>query len=88
MIGVVSVLSGIHPGVIAFSHGHGHFVYEGVDITMDWQTIKGDKRRIAGINANAAMHIEQNLNNICLLDTVGGSAVCYDTQVKPLKVCG
>ena len=88
MNGVVSVLSGIRPGFIAFSLGHSHFAHRSVDLAIDTQTIKGDKRRITGINANAAMHIEQNLNNICLLDTVGGSAVCYDTQVKPLKVCG
>lgn len=84
--GVVSVINGIRPGVIAFSLGHGHFAYGGVDITIDGQTIKGEKERVTGINANAAMRVEPNLKNTCLIDTVGGSAVFYDTQVKLEKV--
>lgn len=86
MEGQVSVMQGIRPGVIAFSLGHGHFAYGGVDITIDGQTIKGDKSRVTGINANAAMRVEPNLKNTCLVDTVGGSAVFFDTFVKLEKV--
>ncbi|MEN8613811.1 molybdopterin-dependent oxidoreductase [Dehalogenimonas sp. THU2] len=86
MNGGVKVIQGIRPGVIAFSLGHGHFAYGGVDITIDGQVIKGEKRRSRGINANAAMRTDPYLKNTCLTDTVGGSAVFYDTQVKLEKV--
>lgn len=86
MNGRVNVMQGIRPGVIAFSLGHGHFAYGGVDITIDGHLIKGEKRRSRGINANAAMRIDPHLKNTCLVDTVGGSAVFYDTQVRLEKV--
>ena len=86
MNGRLQVMQGIRPGVVAFSLGHGHFAYGGMDMTIDGQVIKGENRRSRGINANAAMRIEPNLKNTCLVDTVGGSAVFYDTQVKLEKV--
>ena len=86
MTGKVKVVQGMRPGVVAFSLGHGHFAYGGLDITIDGQIIKGEKRRVAGVHANAAMRIDPILGNTCLVDTVGGSAVFYDTQVRLEKV--
>ncbi|MBI2907088.1 MAG: molybdopterin-dependent oxidoreductase [Chloroflexi bacterium] len=82
IVGKLRVIQGIRPGVVAFSLGHGHFAYGGVDITVDGQTIKGDARRVKGVHANAAMRIDPYLKNTCLMDPVGGSAVFYDTRVK------
>jgi anaerobic selenocysteine-containing dehydrogenase len=86
MVGKAKVVQGIRPGVVAFSLGHGHFAYGGVDVTIDGITIKGDKRRVKGVHANAAMRIDPYLKNTCLVDPVGGSAVFYDTRVKLVKV--
>ncbi len=88
MNGIVSILNGICLGVIAFSLEHGHFAYGGGDITIDGQTIRVDMRRLTGINHNAVMRIEPSQNKTCLLDTVSGNAVYYDTQVTLQKVYG
>jgi len=85
MVGKVRVLQGIRPGVVAFSLGHGHFAYGGVDITVDGQVIKGDMHRAKGVHANAAMRVDPYLKNTRLVDPVGGSAVFYDTMVKVVK---
>ncbi len=86
IIGRVKIIQGIRPGVVAFSLGHGHFAYGGVDITVDGMVIKGDARRIKGIHANAAMRIDPYLKNTCLVDPVGGSAVFYDSRVRVVRV--
>ncbi len=86
IVGKVRIIQGIRPGVVAFSLGHGHFAYGGVDITVDGKVIKGDPRRVKGFHANAAMLVDPYLKNTCLVDPVGGSAVFYDSQVKVVKV--
>ncbi|MBI3914872.1 MAG: molybdopterin-dependent oxidoreductase, partial [Chloroflexi bacterium] len=82
IVGKLKVIQGIRPGVVAFSLGHGHFAYGGVDVTIDGQVVKGDVRRTRGIHANAAMRVDPYLKNTTLVDSVGGSAVFYDTMVK------
>ncbi|RJO62438.1 MAG: molybdopterin oxidoreductase [Dehalococcoidia bacterium] len=84
--GKVKVVEGIRPGVIAFSLGHGHWAYGGVDITIDGQVIEGDGRRVRGFHANASMRVDPYLKNTCLSDPVGGSCVFYDSRVKVEKV--
>ncbi|RJQ67027.1 MAG: molybdopterin oxidoreductase [Desulfobacteraceae bacterium] len=86
MIGKVKVIEGLRPGTVAFSHGHGHWAYSSGPITIDGFTINGDGRRGMGIHANAAMRVDPVLKNTTLCDTVGGSAVFYNSQVKLLKV--
>lgn len=86
MVGKIKVVQGIRPGVIAFSLGHGHFAYGGVDVVVDGQMIRGDRRRVRGIHANAAMRVDPYLKNTCLVDPVGGSAVFYDTRIKLVKI--
>ena len=82
MVGMIRTTEGIRPGVIAFSLGFGHWSYGGVDFEVDGETYAGDDRRIRGIHANAAIRVDPYLGNTSLVDSVGGSAVFYDTQVK------
>lgn len=86
MTGKVKVIEGIRPGVVAFSLGHGHWGYGATSVQIDGVSIPGDSRRAAGFHANAAMRIDPVLKNTTLSDTVGGSAVFYNSQVKLVKV--
>ena len=83
--GRLVITEGIRPGVVAFSLGHGHWAYGASDVTIDGQVVKGDKRRAAGIHANAALRIDPVIKNTTLTDLTGGSAVFYDTQVRVTK---
>jgi anaerobic selenocysteine-containing dehydrogenase len=85
IVGKLKVIQGIRPGVVAFSLGHGHFAYGGVDVTIDGELVKGDVRRTRGVHANAAMRVDPYLKNTTLVDSVGGSAVFYDTRVKVVR---
>jgi len=82
MIGKAKVIQGIRPGVIAASLGHGHWAYGSRNIMIDGQVIEGDPRRARGVHPNAAMRIDPYLQNTCLSDPVGASAVFYDTSAK------
>jgi anaerobic selenocysteine-containing dehydrogenase len=84
--GKVKTTEGMRPGVVAFGLGFGHWSYGGVDFTINNTTIPGDKRRVRGFHANAAMRVDPYLKNTTLVDPVGGSAVFYDTKVKVVKV--
>lgn len=86
MIGKAKVLQGLRPGVVAFSLGFGHWANGAADLVIDGTAVPGDERRKTGIHGNAAMRVDPVLKNTCLVDTVGGSAVFYQTLVKVLKV--
>jgi anaerobic selenocysteine-containing dehydrogenase len=86
MLGQIKVLEGLRPGVVAFSLGHGHWSYGAQTMTIDGETVPGDPRRATGIHANAAMRVDPYLKNTGLVDTVGGSAVFYQSQIKLVKV--
>ncbi len=86
MIGRIRVLEGLRPGVAAFSLGHGHWAYGAGGVVIDGQTVSADPRRAKGVHANAAMRVDPVLKNTGLVDTVGGSAVFYQSQVKLVKV--
>jgi anaerobic selenocysteine-containing dehydrogenase len=86
MITQVAIREGIRPGVVGFTLGHGHWAYGASDVVIDGQTVPGDPRRATGIHANAAMRVDPVLKNTGLADTVGGSAVFYQTLVKLVKV--
>ena len=86
MIAAVQVSPSIQPGVVTFAHGFGHWATGATDTTIDGKIIKGDKRRGAGFNANAAMWTDPDLMNTCVMDPVGGSASFYDTMVTLKKV--
>jgi anaerobic selenocysteine-containing dehydrogenase/Ni/Fe-hydrogenase subunit HybB-like protein len=82
MVGRLKVVEGLRPGVVAFSLGHGHWAYGSHDIVVDGDTIEGDPRRVHGFHGNAAMRVDPHLQNTCLADLTGGSAVFYDTSVR------
>lgn len=86
MVGKVKAIEGIRPGVAAFSLGHGHWAQGGRAIVIDGQTVEPDRRRSGGLHCNAAMRVDPVLKNTTLSDTVGGSAVFYQSQVKLVKV--
>jgi anaerobic selenocysteine-containing dehydrogenase len=86
MIGKIKVKQGIRPGVVAFSLGHGHWAYGAGDILIDGERIRADARRATGVHGNAAMRLDPVLKNTGLVDTVGGSAVFYQSPVKLVKV--
>ncbi|MDQ7858392.1 MAG: molybdopterin dinucleotide binding domain-containing protein [Armatimonadota bacterium] len=82
IVGRLKVVQGIRPGVVAFSLGHGHWAYGAGDVVIDGRVVRGDRRRGAGIHANAAMRTDPVITNTTLGDLAGGSAVFYDTQVQ------
>ncbi len=86
MIGKVKVTEALRPGVIAFSLGYGHWANGAADMIIDETLIPGDKIRATGIHANAAMRVDPVLQNTCLSDPVGGSAVFYQSLVRLEKV--
>ena len=86
MVAQIAIQEGIRPGVVAFSHGHGHWAYGASTVVIDGQTVVADPRRATGIHANAAMRVDPVLKNTGLVDTVGGSAVFYQSAVKLIKV--
>ncbi|NTU48392.1 MAG: molybdopterin oxidoreductase, partial [Syntrophobacteraceae bacterium] len=86
MIGRIRIREGIRPGVVAFSLGHGHWAYGAQGFVVDGETVVADPRRGTGVHANAAMRVDPVLKNTGLVDTVGGSAVFYQSQVKLVKV--
>ncbi len=85
MIGKLKVTEGIRPGVVAFALGYGHWASGARDVTIDGQRVKGDPRRAAPIQGNAAMRVDPHLKNVTLTDLAGGSAVFYDTKVKVVR---
>jgi len=86
MIGKVKTTQGIRPGVVAFSLGHGHWAYGAGEVVIDGARVPADSRRATGVHANAAMRVDPVLKNTGLVDTVGGSAVFYQSQVKLVKI--
>lgn len=86
MVGRIKITEGIKPGVISFCLGFGHWAYGSREISIDGKKLPVDKRRGAGIHANAAMRIDPHLRNTCLQDLVGASVSFYDTKVKLEKV--
>jgi tetrathionate reductase subunit A len=82
MTGKAIVTQTIRPGVVSFALGFGHWATGAADMEIDGQMIRGEKRRQAGINANAAMWTDPAFDNTCLIDPIGGSVSFYDTWVR------
>ena len=82
MVGRVRTTQGLRPGLVAFSLGHGHWAYGASDVVIDGDTVEGDERRAKGFHGNAAMRLDPHLEDVCLSDLTGGSAVFYDTSVR------
>jgi len=86
IIADVQVTPSIQPGVVTFAHGYGHWATGATDTVIDGKVVKGDPRRGAGFNANAAMWVDPDLRNTCVMDPLGGSASFYDTMVRLYKI--
>jgi len=82
IVAKVKTTEGLRPGTVAFSLGHGHWAYGAEAITVDGAEVAADERRRHGAHANAAMRLDPHLQNVCLSDLAGGSAVFYDTSVR------
>jgi tetrathionate reductase subunit A len=82
MIGKVVVTQTIRPGVISFALGFGHWATGASDVIIDGHVIRAEKRRQAGVHANAAMWTDPVVKNTCMFDPVGGSVSFYDTHVR------
>jgi anaerobic selenocysteine-containing dehydrogenase len=61
MIGKVTVVQGMRPGVVGFCLGYGHWAAAARDVIVDGVRIRGDRRRGAGVHANAAMRLDDYL---------------------------
>ncbi len=87
MVGKVILTQTMRPGVVSFALGFGHWATGAADITIDGHLIKGEKRRQAGVHANAAMWTDPLVPNTCMFDPIGGSVSFYDTHVslKPVE---
>ena len=70
----------------AFSLGYGHWAHGAAPFVIDGRNVSRDERRGRGFHANAAMRVDPILKNTTLSDTVGGSAVFYQSQVRLVKV--
>jgi hypothetical protein len=86
MIGKVAVVEGIRPGVITFTVGHGMWGNGATDVVIDGLLYKATEKRQGGVHANAAMWVDPNLKNTCMIDKVGGSVSFYDTKVRLVAV--
>ena len=82
MVGRIVFTQTMRPGVISFALGFGHWATGAESMVIDGQSIQGEKRRAAGIHANAAMWTDPTLKNTCMFDPVGGSVSFYDTCVR------
>jgi anaerobic selenocysteine-containing dehydrogenase len=85
MRGKVKVVQGLRPGVVAFPLGFGHWANGAGDMVIDGVTIAGDPRRARGFHGNAAMRLDPVLGNTGLVDSVGASAVFYQSRVKVVR---
>lgn len=81
MIGKVMLTQTMRPGVVSFALGFGHWATGASDIEIDGILIRAEKRRQAGVHANAAMWTDPLVPNTCMFDPVGGSVSFYDTHV-------
>jgi tetrathionate reductase subunit A len=82
IVGRLEILEGLRPGVVAISWHCGHWAYGSDDVVVDGQTVKGDPTRSRGVLPNPVFREDTSIGNVCLSDTIGGSASFYDTQVK------
>ncbi len=80
--GMVFVTEGIRPGVVAVAHSYGHW-------EMGSQPVSGgafDPARGLGIAQSPLNMVDPVLKNVCLQDTLGGSASFQDTRVRVVKI--
>ncbi len=80
--GMVFATEGIRPGVVAIAHSFGHW-------EMGSKPVNGgayDPVRGLGISQSPLNMLDPALMNVCLQDTIGGSASFNDTRVRVEKL--
>ena len=82
LVAPLETVEGIRPGTVGVSWHYGHWAYGSCDVEVDGQRVRGDKRRAAGLCPNAVMDVDPIVQDVCLTDPVGGSAVYFDTMVS------
>ncbi|WP_261817650.1 molybdopterin-dependent oxidoreductase [Vibrio gallicus] len=81
----VKLREGIAENAISFIVGFGHNGYGASDYLVDNKLVKGSKQRKAGFNLNPIMRTDPDVENMGLMDKVGGSTVFYDTKARIVK---
>ncbi|MFQ5517222.1 MAG: molybdopterin-dependent oxidoreductase [Acidimicrobiia bacterium] len=85
VVAPLEVVEGILPGTVAASWHYGHWAYGAADCEIDGETVKGEKRRGAGVCPNPVMLIDPKLGDVCMTDPIGGSSSFYDTMVAVVR---
>ncbi len=84
--GIARVVEGIHPGVITFNVGYGHWGYGATNYRIGGRRIEGDKVRRMGIHLNPIMRRDPDVEQMSLMDLTGGSIVYFNTRARLEKV--
>lgn len=80
--GMVYVTEGIRHGVVAICHSYGHW-------EMGSKPVRGgafDPARGLGLAQSPLNMLDPKMRNVCLQDTIGGSASFYDTRVMVERI--
>lgn len=82
--GRVKLREGILPDVITFSVGYGHWGYGASAVEIGGKRSEPDKIRAAGIHLNPIMRRDPDVEQMTILDPVGGSVSFYETRARLL----
>lgn len=80
--GTARVMQGIRPGVITFNVGYGHWGYGATNYQLGGKRVEGDRVRRSGIHLNPIMRRDPDVDQMALMDVVGGSVVFYNTRAR------
>lgn len=83
--GKVRLVEWIRPGVVAVASSFGHWAYGARDEEVDGVVVRGEARRLAGLQPNAVFRLDPVLGDVGLTDPIAGGASFYDTRVKLTK---
>lgn len=83
--GRVKLREGMLPGVITFSVGYGHWGYGASAVDIGGKRTKPDKIRAAGVHLNPIMRLDPAVEQMTVLDPVGGSVSFYETRARLLR---
>jgi tetrathionate reductase subunit A len=82
IIARVHIVEGIRPGTLAVSWHYGHWAYGSHNVSVDGNTVTGDRRRASGICTNHLLAVDPVLKDVCLTDPIGGSGSFSNTRVN------
>ena len=83
--GMARVVQGIRPGVITFNVGYGHWGYGATNYQLGGKRVEGDRVRRTGIHLNPIMRRDPDVEQMTLMDLVGGSVVFFNTRARVEK---